>query len=46
MTLREQFEKEVSSKGTKMLFETSNQNYIKWLEQKVHKLMEGTGQRG
>lgn len=38
-TFREQFENEVKTKfkGTELLFEISNDNYIKWLEQLITK---------
>jgi hypothetical protein len=37
MTLREEFENEIKSKsnGIELLFKTSSEKYIKWLEQKV-----------
>lgn len=40
MTLREEFENEVKSnkEGISVLFETSNQHYIDWLENKVKTL--------
>lgn len=42
MTLREEFEKEVknSKGGISVLFETSNQHYIEWLEAKIKALSQ------
>lgn len=40
MTLREEFETEIKTNkdGISVLFETSNQQYIEWLERKVKNL--------
>lgn len=42
MTLREEFENEVKNNkgGISVLFETSNQHYIDWLENKVKALSQ------
>jgi DNA-binding SARP family transcriptional activator len=42
MTLREEFENEVKNNkgGISVLFETSNQHYIDWLENKVKALVQ------
>ena len=39
MTLKEEFEIEVKTKTNRinLLFETSNQKYINWLESKINK---------
>jgi len=44
MTLREEFENEVKTNkgGISLLFETSNQHYIEWLECKVKNLSSNT----
>lgn len=44
MTLREEFENEVknSKGGISILFETSNQHYIDWLENRIKALSQHT----
>lgn len=44
MILREEFENEIKTKkgGISILFETSNQHYIEWLECKVKNLSSNT----
>ncbi len=44
MTLREEFENEIKANkgGISVLFETSNQHYIEWLECKVKNLSSNT----
>jgi hypothetical protein len=41
MSLREKFEEEVKNNksGVSVLFETSNQHYIEWLESKINKFI-------
>jgi len=42
MTLREEFEDTVKTEkgGISVLFETSNQHYIEWLENQINKLRQ------
>jgi len=40
MNLRKQFENELDSIGVKLLFESSDVNYIKWLENKNEALIK------
>ena len=35
-TLRQQFESEITTKGAEFLFDSNNQNYIMWLENKIN----------
>lgn len=44
MTLKEEFENEIkiNNGGISVLFETSNQKYIEWLESKVKNLSSNT----